>query len=217
MKAVLIGATGATGKELLALLLADAAVTQIIALVRRPLPVEYDKLKTYIINFDDKETWKSFVTGDVAFSCLGTTLKAAGSKEAQYKVDYTYQYAFAESAKENGVQKLLLVSAGMANTGSMFFYSRIKGELEKSIQALNFKSLVMFRPGLLSRPQTNRSAEKLSEATLSFFNRLGLLKKMAPLPVQQLANLMLHYAKQTQQGTQIIEAAQILQEVKVIA
>ena len=189
MKVILIGATGATGKELLALLLRDAAVTQIIVLVRRPLPVEHDKLKTYVINFDDKETWQMLVTGDVAFSSLGTTLKAAGSKEAQYKVDYTYQHTFAETAKENGIQKFLLVSAGMANTKSMFFYSRIKGELEKSIQALNFKSLVIFRPGLLSRPQTNRLAEKLSEATLSFFNRLGLLKKMAPLPVQNWLNL----------------------------
>ncbi|HEX5150400.1 MAG TPA: NAD(P)H-binding protein [Parafilimonas sp.] len=214
MKAILIGATGATGSELLHLLLADNTVNEVMALVRRPLPVQHPKLRTEVINFDEPQTWKHFVTGDVAFSCLGTTLKAAGSKEAQYKVDYTYQYSFAKAAKENGVPKFLLVSASSASPKSVLFYSRMKGELEVSVRALDFESLTIFRPGLLSRPQTDRSGEKLSESILNFFNRVGLLKKLAPLPVHKLARLMLVYAKHNKTGEQIIEAAAILEEVK---
>ncbi len=216
MKAVLIGATGSTGKELLKLLLADVTVTAVTALVRRPLTVPHSKLKTHVINFDNPTEWHHLVNGDAAFSCLGTTLKAAGSKEAQYKIDYEYQYAFAKAAKENNVQKLLLISAGMANQKSVIFYSRIKGELEKAIESLGFSGLVIFRPGLLSRPQTDRPGEKSSEAIITFFNRLGLLNKMKPLPVQQLAKLMLHYAKQPQTGMLVIESKQILEEIKTM-
>lgn len=214
MKAILIGATGATGSELLHLLLADNTINEVVALVRRALPIQHSKLRAEVINFDEEQTWKHLVTGDVAFSCLGTTLKAAGGKEAQYKVDYTYQYSFARAAIENGVPKLLLISAGMANPKSMVFYSRMKGELEASIQMLGFKNLVIFRPGLLSRPQTDRAGEKVSESILGFFNRVGLLKKLAPLPVNKLARLMLVYAKQNKNGVEIIESGQILKEIK---
>jgi uncharacterized protein YbjT (DUF2867 family) len=214
MKAILIGATGATGSELLHLLLADNTISEVVALVRRALLIQHPKLRTEVINFDEEQTWQHLVTGGVAFSCLGTTLKAAGSKEAQYKVDYTYQYSFARAAKENGVPKFLLVSAGMANPKSMFFYARMKGGLEASIQMLDFENLTIFRPGLLSRPQTDRTGEKVSESILSFFNRIGLLKKQAPLPVNKLAQLMLVCAKQNKTGEQIIEPAGILEAVK---
>jgi len=214
MKAILIGATGATGSELLHLLLPDNTISEIVALVRRPLPMQHSKLRTEVINFDDPQTWKHLVAGDVAFSCLGTTLKAAGSKEAQYKVDYTYQYSFARAAKENGVPKFLLVSASSASPKSMIFYSRMKGELEVAIRSLGFETLTIFRPGLLSRPQTDRTGEKVSESILIFFNRLGLLRGLAPLPVNKLARLLLAYAKQNTTGEQTIGPARILAEVK---
>jgi len=186
----------------------------VVALVRRPLPVQHSRLRTEVINFDEPQTWKHLIAGDVAFSCLGTTLKTAGSKEAQYKVDYTYQYSFASAARENAIPKFLLVSASSASPKSVIFYSRMKGELEVSVRALDFESLTIFRPGLLSRPQTDRKGEKISESILTFFNRAGLLKKLAPLPVNKLARLLLVYAKQNKTGAQIIGAPRILDEVK---
>jgi len=212
MKAVLIGSTGATGKELLQFLLTNANVTKVTALVRKPLHIRHEKLSEEIIRFDQPETWSQLVNGDMAFSCLGTTLKAAGSKEAQYKVDYEYQLAFAKAAKKNNVSTFILISAGMANANSLVFYSRMKGELEKAIMSLGFESLIIFRPGLLSRPQTDRPGEKRSEALLHFFNRIGLFKALKPLPVKKLAALMLHYGLQAMRGNHIIESAQILRE-----
>ena len=92
MKALIIGATGATGKDLVNKLLHDNDFEEVHAFVRRPLEIESDKLKSHVVDFENPDSWKDLVKGDVAFSCLGTTLKDAGSKDAQRKVDFDYQY-----------------------------------------------------------------------------------------------------------------------------
>ncbi|MDA6130770.1 NAD(P)H-binding protein, partial [Escherichia coli] len=92
MHALLIGATGATGKDLLDILLEDDSFHRVDIFARRDLHIQHEKLKVHVIDFDNSEQWKHLVKGDVLFSCLGTTLKAAGSKEAQWKIDYDYQY-----------------------------------------------------------------------------------------------------------------------------
>ncbi|MFT4095110.1 MAG: NAD(P)H-binding protein [Niabella sp.] len=214
MRAVLIGATGATGSELLKLLLDDNAFSTVTVLVRRPLDRTHEKLQAIVIDFNKPEQWADLVKGAVAFSCLGTTLKAAGSKAEQYKVDYGYQLAFANAARANGVPKFILISAGMANPKSQLFYARMKGALEHAIGALDFPHLFIFRPGLLSRPGTERAGERISASVLLFLNKLGLLKRLAPLPVARLARLMLFYAKNNRQRTVIIEPGQMLNEIK---
>ena len=88
MKALIIGATGATGKDLLQQLIDDTHFSEIHVFGRRALELRNNKVFEHIVDFDQPETWKDLVTGDVAFSCLGTTLKDAGSKEAQRKVDF---------------------------------------------------------------------------------------------------------------------------------
>jgi len=212
MNVVLIGATGATGKELLQLLLQDPQVETVVALVRRPLNLQHKKLQIEIIQFDEPESWKHLVQGNVAFSCLGTTLKDAGSKEAQFKVDFEYQYAFAKAASANNIPTFALISAGMANTKSLIFYSRMKGQLESAITELKFSSLIIFRPGLLLRPNSHRLGERWTVTILETFNKIGLLKKMTPLPVQDLARLMLIYGKTPPAGITILESSRIIRE-----
>src|SRR5690606_12223779 len=106
MKALVIGATGATGTDLVQTLLQDNDFETVEVFVRKPLPLSHPKLKTHIVDFDKPDDWKNLVQGDVAFSCMGTTLKAAGSKDAQRKVDYHYQYDFAKAARENKVDEI---------------------------------------------------------------------------------------------------------------
>ena len=93
MKTLLIGATGATGSDLLKLLLDDDEVESVDIFVRRNTGVEHPKLTVHVINFEKPEEWSHLVKGDVLFSCLGTTRKDAGSKAAQWKVDYDYSIA----------------------------------------------------------------------------------------------------------------------------
>ena len=195
MKALVIGATGATGKDLVSQLLTDKGYDEVNVFVRRPLAVENPKLKTHIVNFDKPEEWKDLVKGDVAFSCLGTTLKAAGSKEAQRKVDYDYQYNFAKAAKENEVEDYILVSSYGANPKSKIFYSRMKGELEQSIKALHFNKLMIFQPGMLERKDSERTGEVLGGKIIKFANKFGVLTQQKPLPTAVLAKAMINSSK----------------------
>ena len=126
------------------------------------------------------------------FACLGTTLKAAGSKEARWAIDYEANLEFAKVARQNGVNAL--VSASGANSASRLFYQRIKGELEQAIIALNFPHLIIFRPPLLIRPNSDRLGEKIAERILHGFDRIGLMKSQRPLAVEKLAQAMLKAA-----------------------
>ncbi|WP_332032944.1 NAD(P)H-binding protein, partial [Kaistella sp.] len=195
MKALIIGATGATGKDLVSQLLTDKGYDEVNVFVRRPLAVENPKLKTHIVNFDKPEEWKDLVKGDVAFSCLGTTLKAAGSKEAQRKVDYDYQYNFAKAAKENEVEDYILVSSYGAHPKSKLFYSRMKGELEQSIKDLHFNKLTIFQPGMLERKDSERTGEVLGGKIIKFANKFGVLTQQKPLPTEVLAKAMINSSK----------------------
>ena len=195
MKALVIGATGATGKDLVSQLLTDKGYDEVNVFVRRPLAVENPKLKTHIVNFDKPEEWIDLVKGDVAFSCLGTTLKAAGSKEAQRKVDYDYQYNFAKAAKENEVEDYILVSSYGANPKSKIFYSRMKGELEQSIKDLHFNKLTIFQPGMLERKDSERTGEVLGGKIIKFANKFGVLTQQKPLPTEVLAKAMINSSK----------------------
>lgn len=191
MKAIVIGATGATGKVLTKQLLDNPKFSQVVIFVRKNIDFSHPKLTVEIINFDKLETYQAKITGDVLFSCLSTTLKQAGSKDAQYLIDYTYQYNFAKIAKQNGVSHYVLISADMANASSISFYPKIKGELENSVMALNFEKLSIFRPPLLIRENTDRVGEKMAEKVLLSFNKIGLLKSHKPLPTPLLAQAMI--------------------------
>ena len=195
MKALVIGATGATGRDLVNQLLTDKDYDEVNVFVRRPLEVESPKLKTHIVDFEKPEEWKDLVNGDVAFFCLGTTLKDAGSKEAQRKVDYDYQYNFAKAAKENEVEDYILVSSYGANPKSKIFYSRMKGELEQSIKALHFNKLMIFQPGMLDRKDSERTGEVLGGKIIKFANKFGVLTQQKPLPTAVLAKAMINSSK----------------------
>lgn len=209
MNALLIGATGATGKDLLELLLNDKDFDRVDVFVRRSLVIQHPKLKIHVIDFDQPVQWKHLVKGDVLFSCLGTTLKAAGSKEAQWKIDYDYQYRFAEAARENQVNNYVLVSASMASARSKVSYSRMKGELEDAVKALGFSRLTIFKPPLLVRKDSDRKGELIGFRIIRFFNKLGLLRSQKPLPTEVLAKAMINAAKRKQCGVRTLKSDEI--------
>ena len=124
--ALVIGATGATGQEIVSQLFENDSFNSVSIFVRKDPNITHSKLKTYVIDFSKVEDYKDLIKGDVLFSCLGTTLRDAGSKDKQYSVDYTYQYEFAKIASDNGVPIYSLVSSTGANKNSPFFYPKIK-------------------------------------------------------------------------------------------
>lgn len=211
MNALIIGATGATGKDLLDLLLNDGSFDSVTIFVRRKQDVQHPKLSVQVIDFDSPEEWKHLVKGDVLFSCLGTTLKAAGSKEAQRKIDYDYQYQFAKAAKENGVNQYVLISAGFANPNSFLFYTKMKGELEVAVKALGFPSLTIFNPPMLIRKNSDRAAEVTGLKVIKVLNIMGLFRSQKPIPTEVLAQAMINIAKANKQGIATYKNEEILQ------
>ena len=201
MKALIIGATGATGKDLVTQLLADDTYSEVHCFVRKPLALSHPKLHAHVVNFDTPEAWADLLHGDVAFSCLGTTLAVAGSKEAQWRVDYDYQYTFAQQCKANGVTTFVLVSAAGAKAQSKLFYNRMKGALEEAVKKLNFPRLLIFQPSILIRSNNDRSGENFTVKAFKFLNKLGILKRYCPMPTSVLAEKMIKATKDTKQGT----------------
>lgn len=209
MKVLLLGATGATGKALLPRLLADPAITEVVAFVRRAPRMVHNKLCVHEVDFANPARWQAQVCGDVLVSCLGTTLKDAGSQEAQWQVDFGYQYAFAQAAQANGVAHCILLSSLSARADARLFYPRMKGELEDAVRALGFPALTIFRPPLLLRPGSRRTGEVWAARLLALLNALGLARSQRPMPVEQLAQALHHAAKRQNPGLEILEPARI--------
>ena len=210
MDALVIGATGAVGKDLVNQLLKDESFGSITAFVRRPLGFENPKLTVHVIDFDHPEQWKDLLQGDVLFSCLGTTIKAAGSQANQWKVDYTYQFEVAKAARENGVEAYALVSSVGANSKSKIFYTRMKGELEEAVKHLGFPACFILHPPSLIRKGSDRFGEKAGVVMLKALNAIGLMRSWTPMPTEEVAAAMVRLSKSGRRTTETIVAQDIL-------
>jgi uncharacterized protein YbjT (DUF2867 family) len=193
MTAIVIGATGLVGSELTRLLSTNDQFDRVKVFSRRPLEAKLPKVEEYVINFEYPEQWKGLVKGDVLFSALGTTLKQVGSKGAQFKVDYKYQYNFAKVASDNGVPMYILVSAAGASPSSHIFYSRMKGNLEKDIKKFPFQFITILKPGLLSgNRKEKRMGEEIGFAVLNFLHRVPGLHSLKPIHAVIVAQAMIN-------------------------
>lgn len=191
MKAVVIGGSGATGSELVKQLLEDPRFEEVVVLVRRPYFGKHEKLIQVVVDFEKLERYEDQIQGDVAFSCLGTTLKSAGSKDVQWRVDHDYQLVFASIARANGIESFVLLSAVGAHEGSSFFYNKMKGTLENNIQKLGFAQFVILQPGGIERPNSDRLSEKIFIKLLKIFNAIGLFRSYTPIATSRLAKTMI--------------------------
>jgi uncharacterized protein YbjT (DUF2867 family) len=192
-KAIVIGATGLVGMELITLLLADVRFNKILVIGRRPLKIQNPKLEQHIVEFDIPDTWRHFIECDVLFSALGTTLRDAGGKHDQYKVDYTYQFNVAKAAASNNVKAYVLVSSATANARSRIYYSRMKGELERDIKQLPFESITILQPSLLmGKRNIERPGEKVAFYLLTTVNAMGLFRKHRPISARTVAEAMIN-------------------------
>lgn len=161
------GASGLVGGELLQQLLSAAEYDRVIALGRRRLDVAHPKLVQVMADFTALEQVAADLSCHDAYCCLGTTIKAAGSRAAFRAVDHTAVLAFAWAAQRAGAQRFFVVSALGADAGSRVFYHRVKGETEDALLVLGFSTLAIFRPSLLlGRRATARPGEGVMAALL---------------------------------------------------
>ena len=210
MKALVIGATGAVGKDLVQQLSEDSSFERVDIFVRREVKIPAVKVVAHVVDFDHPETWADQLKGDVLFSCLGTTIRAAGSQDAQWKVDYTYQYEAAKAAKANGVKTYVLVSSVGANAKSKVFYTKMKGALDEAVQELGFEGCFILRPPSLIRKGSDRFGEKVGIVALKAFNAIGLMRSFTPMSTEAVAAAMIRLTKSGRQGVEIINSQDIL-------
>ena len=131
-----------------------------------------------------------------AFSCLGTTLKKAGSKQNFYNVDYEMNAHFADLFETTDTHYLLISAMG-ANAQSKIFYNKVKGELENHIHSLNLKYVSILRPSLLlGERQEQRTLEDMTQKLYRKFSHLvPNTFKYKPVTAEQVAHTMVDAAR----------------------
>ncbi len=210
MKALVLGATGAIGSDLLEQLLQDDNFDRVDIFVRREVKSSSAKLVVHVVDFGHPEQWATQLSGDVLFSTLGTTIRAAGSREAQWKVDYTYQFEAAQAARKRGVPAFVLVSSVGASPRSGIFYARMKGELEEAVKALGFPGCFILQPPSLIRKGSDRFGEKAGVVILKALNAIGIMRAWKPMPTEEVAAAMIRLAKSGKRETATVVSQDIL-------
>lgn len=200
---LLAGATGLTGEHLLDRLLNEPTVSRVLAPSRRPL-AKHPHLENPV---GDPAVFLPQLAGrvDIAFCCLGTTIKQAGSEEAFRTVDVDMVVAFGKRAREMGARHLLVISALGADPKSSIFYNRVKGEMEEALKAQNWPQLTIARPSLLLG---ERVEPRLSERLVGPLSKL-IPGKYRGIEACQLAWALWRLALEDQDGIRIVESDEL--------
>jgi uncharacterized protein YbjT (DUF2867 family) len=192
--ALLLGANGLTGGHLLHLLLGSQEYQTVYIYVRRSLGIQNAKLKELIIDFD---TYEGTVDVDTVFCCLGTTIKVAKTKDAFKKVDLEYPVKIAQLQFKAGSKRFLVISAMGAAVDSMFFYSRVKAEMEKLLSNIGYPRLFIFRPALITgERKEHRTGEKIAAGINKILNPIlvGPLRKYQSVSALAISKCMISFA-----------------------
>ena len=208
--ALIAGATGLVGGELLELLLADPAVARVRSLVRRPSGRQHAKLSEHVVDFGNLLATSALEPPvDEAYCCLGTTMRAAGSRTAFRRVDHEYVTAFARLALGLGAASLTVISSLGADPESRSFYLRTKGEVERELIGLAVPSLAILRPSLLLGERRElRAGERAGELALRLASPLlrGALARYRPVHARTVARAMAACGRRGEPGVHVLES-----------
>jgi uncharacterized protein YbjT (DUF2867 family) len=189
--AIVIGATGLIGSNVVSLLAEAEHVGRVVVITRRAVEFASKKVENHVVDFARLNEHKDLFTGDILFSCLGTTIQLAGSVAAQRVVDLDYQYTAARIAFEQGVSHYLLVSSSGAEQQSLSAYLKMKGELETKVQSLAFQHISILQPSLLlGEREQSRRAEGWASRVLPVICKLPMLRRYRPIYGAKVAQKM---------------------------
>lgn len=188
--AVIIGATGAVGKEILKEVLNQDYYNKVYILGRKSIEnfPDNDKLEKIVVDFENLDFNTDILNGSDVFAALGTTIKIAKTKENQKKIDLDYTVNFAKLC-EGKVKSFNVVSALGATSKSKNFYTSIKGKLEDELSKLDLGVLRIYRPSLLiAKRNDKRLAEEIFMKLAPIFKKIlvGGLDKYKPIEVEVL-------------------------------
>jgi uncharacterized protein YbjT (DUF2867 family) len=201
--ALLAGASGLVGTELLHILLESPHYEEVKILVRKRIEIHHPNLEQILIDFNRLENYEEHFHVNDVYCCLGTTIKKAGSQAAFRKVDYEFPLKIAELAKTHEAENFLIITALGADPKSNVFYSRTKGQVEIELKKLGLRALHIFQPSLLlGDRQEFRFGEKLAIFLSPLFSLLlfGKLKKYKPVSARRVAYAMYQAAQTGNSG-----------------
>ena len=207
-KALIAGATGLVGNELVSVLIKNEYYDSVHVLTRRPYNFEHLKVINHIIDFERIDAFDPGAKIRDVYICLGTTMKKAGSRENFRKVDFGYIQAIARWAKEHGVKSLGIISSVGAAPDSRNFYLRTKGETEQELIKLDFDHLIILRPSLLmGKRQEFRLTEKISIGGMKAIQwmLIGRLRKYRAVEARLVARILFEKTVQAAKKLIIVE------------
>jgi uncharacterized protein YbjT (DUF2867 family) len=202
-KAIIAGASGLIGSNLLDILLQKPGYDEVLVLARKELGVKHKKLVQLVIDFEKLDEHIAAITGHAVFCCLGSTRKKTPDLADYRKIDHDYPLKLAQLAKQNGVEQYHLVSAIGANSKSSNFYTKMKGETEIDIQNVGLKCLHIYEPSLITGDRKEyRPTEHIATVLMKIIDPLliGGLKKYRSIPAETVALAMFNESLKNAEG-----------------
>lgn len=213
--AIVFGGTGLVGRALIDELVKSDDYDIIKVFIRGRINIQKaSKIITFVVDFDNIESFSKDITGDDLFICLGTTIKKAGSVKRMEEIDRNLPVKISAIASKNGVRYVAVVSSIGANAGSSNYYLRIKGEMEKGISDQDFESVAILRPSLLlGEREEQRMGEKAGKIMMKFVGIFltGKLRKYRGIEGRSVAKAMIHIVRKSK-GPVVYES-NILQKI----
>jgi uncharacterized protein YbjT (DUF2867 family) len=207
--AIVFGASGLVGKALVEELCTSDRYDLVKIFVRSGTGFRNEgKIKEFILDFNNLKEYSGMISGDDLFICLGTTIKKAGSIRRMEEIDRDLPVVIASLASANSVERLAVVSSLGANPASSNNYLRIKGEMEKGLTGLKFKTIIIARPSLLlGKRSERRTLEEISKTAMRLlgFFLTGRLAKYKGIQGRDVARAMIK-AINEKTGIQILES-----------
>lgn len=204
--AIILGATGLTGGELLNKLLRDDRYERVKLFSRSPIGLNSDKIEEHLIDLFELEKHSKDFVADEVFCCIGTTKAKTPDEETYHKIDHGIPVTAARLAKQNNISRFLVISALGADVESRFFYNRTKGEMERDVLAQGIAETYIMEPAFITgKRKENRPLETAGEKVMGVANHLlvGPLKKYRSIHAGTIADAMIYVANNVYSGDRI--------------
>ncbi len=210
MNALILGASGLVGHELLELLIADVRFEKIDLLSRRELDIRNINVTNHVVDFSNLEELPIHHHVDVLFITFGTTIKKAGSQAKQWEIDVDIPTMIMKYALAVGTKRCVLVSALGVSLKSPFFYQRMKAQLDENAKLMHFSQLILVKPSLLEGPRPEkRKAEKVSILLGNVIAKTGLINRYRPVASINVAKCMIQAVYDLPMGVHEIHSSEI--------
>ncbi|WP_027393267.1 NAD(P)H-binding protein [Aquimarina latercula] len=205
--AIILGATGLTGRILLASLLDDSRYTKIKLFSRKAIGISHSKIEEHLINVLQLKSIADNFKADEVFCCIGTTNSKTPDKGLYRSIDFGIPVTAAQLCVQNKIETFIVISALGADSDSKIFYNRTKGEMEETILAFEIPKTHILQPSLISgKRNEKRAGEYFFKQFMKILNPLlfGPLKKYRSIHPTTIASAMIWLANNSSEKKRIV-------------